>query len=227
LVEAAALDSVKEAMEQARIDNLLDEKTTHPEFEIVQNNIETAKNRNIKTQRQQKVKRWLTRGAVAACVLLTSFGGWMDYLKRDIEKDLVEAFNYFPEDSPDLIEVSGGADVAWSKLKKAVNEKRFDKAFGLIEVLRKEYDYDRSEELTYYEAVLYAQTENYIKSTAILRKLINENAEIKNDARWLAGLIYLKTNEKGKAKKEFEILVTASEKYKNKAREKLKKHFLL
>jgi len=295
LAKAARLDAVREAMEQARINNLLKNKKVHPKFEIVQNTIKAAKTKNKNRKQWQTIKICLLRGAIAACILLTgSWIGWTNHLKKDVEKELLAVF-----DKTDLIgsdinqenkknkksglrsinPVTDTADRAaiikdkLDKIKIALSEKHADEVLRLINNLQMQFDYQSEElenykeeiieykldeidelyreerfdealsllqdlqkqlpsgtaqpALKYYEANLYAQITNYTQSIKMLRRLIRQESNIQDDARWLLGLLYLKTNEKTKAKKQFEILAEESEQYKDKARQKLKKHYLL
>ncbi len=291
LAETAALDSVREAMEQVRMENLLDDTTILPEFKMVQNTIKTAKAKNIKRKQQNVVKIWLIRGAVAACILLTGLWvGWANHLENDVNKELAEVFDVAAIQDSDIneeikrsglrsmeptkiadreaiikeeldkIEIalsekhSGEAleminnlqtqfeyesqrldnykkeiiEHKLSEIQTAHREKRFDEAIELLKNLQSQLPHGTAQPaLKYYEANLYAQTANYDESIKILRRLTRQKSDIQHDARWLLGLLYLKTNEKAKAKKEFETLTQQSEQYKDKALQKLRKHFIL
>lgn len=119
-----------------------------------------------------------------------------------------------------------------SKLKEietAYREKHFDEALEILNDLQNQLASGSSLQSTfsYYKANLYAQTADYPQSIKTLRRLTRKKSDIQDDAHWLLGLLYLKTNEKAKAKKQFKILVETSKQYKDKARQKLKKHYIL
>lgn len=309
LLEATALDPIKEAMEQARTDNLLKNKDTNPEFEIVRNSIETARTKNKKRKQRRIMKMWLIRGAVAACVLFTGFWAWTNHIEKNVDKELLALFDATDWQGSNIYDKGEGYHIDGQddsrlrsmttpvkesvtkpvpddadketaikdklyKIETTYLEKRFNETLQLINDLQKKYKY-RSEKLDnyraeiikhkleeietayhkkrfdetfrlienlgrqlssgnslqpvlrYYKANLYAQTEDYTKSIGILKPLTRQKSDIEDDARWLLGLSYLKINEKAKAKREFKILAEASEKYKEKAQQKLKKHYFL
>jgi len=229
LAEAADLESVKEAMEQAKVDNLLDNKPAHPEFKIVQNTLREAKAENIKDHWWQRIKKLSIGGLAAACVVLASFGGWAIHLKNDVERGINHADVSLSSDLGDIQHVSGNREVVKFKLeeaKKAYEAEDFDKVFSIFKRLREQYDY-QPDELIYYETTMHARTGNYKESIKLLNELIQKKSHIEHDARWYAALVYLKTNEKIKAKEQFNVLVQHSEKYKSKARKKLQKHYFL
>jgi len=248
LAETAALDSVKKAMEKARTDNLPDNKSALPEFEMVQNNIKAAKTKNIERQRRHKIRRLLVRvAAVAACILLMgSWVGWTNHLKKDINEELLVVFDETDLRDSDINKESKKTGLRSPKpitnianreaiIKDKLDEidtlyhkERFDEALALLEDLQKQLPSGTAQPaLRYYEANLYAQTADYTQSIKTLKRLTRKKSDIEDDARWLLGLLYLKTNERRKAKKEFKILAEASKQYKDKARQKLKKHYLL
>ncbi len=237
--KAAKLKAVKEAMAQARIHNLLQNKEQYPQLGSVQHNIKEARTINRKQERKQKRRRLLAFGAIAASVLLVLFCGWKQQLENKLDKDLVFAMeaklpNVF---EPTIIAAGPSSEIELSgaieefikqklkDMKKAHVEGRFEEVFIILKQLEAR-DY-KPEQLLFYEAGLHAQSEDYEKSSELLNALIQENNDIEYDARWLSGLIYLKLDNTEKAKKEFEVLVKESTEYQNKAREKLKNHCLL
>lgn len=229
LSEAARLEPVKEAMEQARVDNLLDNKTAHPKFEIIQNNLGEAKAENIIYLRRQRIKKFIVRGLAAACIVLVSLGGWTTHLKKDVEKELNYVNVILPTDLDDIQQVSGREEVIEYKLteaKKAYEAGDFEEALRLFEEL-KENHYYQPDGLIYAQAIAYARIENYTESVTLLEEIIHKKSDIEHDARWYAALVYLKINEKNKAKNQFNTLVQNSEKYESSARKKLQKHYFL
>lgn len=229
LTEAARLEPVKEALEQARVDNLLDNKTAHPKFEIIQNSLGEAKTENIIYLRRQRIKKLIVGGLAAACIVLVSIGGWARHLKKDVERELNYVNISLPTDLSDMQQVSGRKEVIEYKLKKAKKAYEagdFEEALRLFGELRENHYY-QSDELIYAQAIAYARIENYTKSITLLEKLIHKKSDIEYDARWYAALVYLKINEKDKAKSQFNTLVQNSEKYELDARKKLQKHYFL
>jgi len=215
LIEAARLEPVKEALEQARVDNLLDNKTAHPKFEIVQNSLREAKGENVIYLRRQRIKKLIIGGLAAACILMVSLGGWARYLKKDVERELNYVNILLPTDLGDMQQVSGRQEVIEYKLKeakKAYEAGDFKEALRLFGELRENHYY-QSDELIYSQAIAYARIENYTESIILLEKLIRKESDIEHDARWYVALIYLKINEKDKAKSQFNALVQNSEKY--------------
>lgn len=229
LTEAARLEPVKEAMEQARVDNLLDNKTAHPKFEIVQNSLGEAKAENMIYLRRQRIKKLIIGGLTAACIVLVSLGGWSRHLKKDVEKELSHVNIVLSTDLSDMQQVSGRKEVIEYKLKeakKAYETEDFEEVLRLFEELQKNHYY-QSDELIYTQAIAHTRMENYTESILLLEKLIRKKSNIEYDARWYVALVYLKINEKNKAKSQFNILVQNSEKHELNARKKLQKHYFL
>jgi len=119
LMEAARLELVKEALEQARVDNLLYNKTAHPKFEILQNSLGEAKAENVIYLRRQRIKKLIIGGLAAACIVLMSIGGWARHLKKDVERELNYVNILLPTDLSNLQQVSGREEVIAYKLKEA------------------------------------------------------------------------------------------------------------
>jgi len=208
---------------------LLDHKTAHPKFKIVQNSLEEAKTENIMYLRGQRIKKLVIRGLAAACIVLVSLGGWSRHLEKDVERELNYVNISLPTDLSDLQQVSGRKEVIAYKLKeakKAYKAGDFKEALRLFGELRENHYY-QSDELIYAEAIAYARIENYTESITLLKQIIRKKSDIEYEARWYVALVYLKTKEKNKAKSQFNILVQNSEKYESAARKKLQKHYFL
>jgi len=129
----------------------------------------------------------------------------------------------------DIQQVSGNREVVRSKLetvKKAYEAGDFEEVLNNIKRLRVQYGYE-SDELMYCEAIMHARMGNYTESIRLLNELIQKESPNEHDARWYAALVYLKTNEKIKAKEQLNILVQNSEEHQLKARKKLQKHYFL
>jgi len=229
LAEAIDLDSVKEAMEQARIDNLIENKSVSPELKIVQNTLSEAKTENIADRKWRRIGKLIIGGLAAACVLLAGFGGWAIHLKKDIERAMYQA-NILPSfESVDIQQVGGRKDVIeykWKEAKKAYDVEDFEKTLMLLNELQEDHHY-QSDELIYFQAVVYTQMDNYNGSIKLLKTIIRKKTDIEYDARWYVALVYLKTNEKSKAKEQFNILVQNSEEHQSEALKKLQKHYFL
>lgn len=229
LAEATALNPVKEAMEQARIDNILDNKPIHPEFKIVQNTLREAKTENITYRRWQRIRKLVIGGLAAACVVLASFGGWAKHLKNDVEKEMNYVDVLYSFESDDIQQVGARKEVIEHKLKeakKAYQKEDFERVIKLFDELREKHHY-QSDDLIYAQAITYTRMGNDKESIKLLNELIHKKSDIEHDARWYVALVYLKTNEKIKAKEQFNNLVQHAEKYRSKARKKLQKHYFL
>jgi len=73
ILSALRLNVTADTLQQATVDNLLEDKTLHPQIEVIQNNIQQARIDNI--NRQRRIRRWLMGLAIAACVVLVSTVG--------------------------------------------------------------------------------------------------------------------------------------------------------
>jgi len=102
----------------------------------------------------------------------------------------------------------------------------FEKTLMLLNELQEDHHY-QSDELIYFQAVVYTQMDNYNGSIKLLKTIIRKKTDIEYDARWYVALVYLKTNEKSKAKEQFNILVQNSEEHQSEALKKLQKHYFL
>lgn len=232
LQKAAHLVAVKEAMIQAKISNTIENKNTDPQFKKVQNRIKTAKSINLKNKRRQNVFNLIKRIAVAACILVVGIIGWNNYQKSNLENFfshevaiIVNDLEFKNFNAPEILEAGARSERIVSKrqkLEQATSEKRFDDAFIIVKELEA-FDYYPTE-LQYYEAVFHARKTDYSKSLDILGILTEDKTKFTDKARWLRCLIYLKTNEKIKAKVDLELL-KESEKFKTKAEKKLKQHY--
>jgi len=230
LLRASGLQSVKHVIEKARINNILKSKQTHPQFKAVQDTINDAKTNNLKHYQRGRIKKWLFRGTIAASILLIGLAGKNHFLKFDVDKELNSVFKNvrsYAYIEPEIQEVGARAEVIGIKLNRLNDmymQRQFDEASNIIQQLKIQYNFS-SDDLKYLEAVLFAQSEEYGKSIEVLRKLIEENSAIGGDARWLRGLLLIKINNKPEAKKELDILIEESEKYKFEARKALETYY--
>lgn len=226
LAKAAKIEAIKKNMELAKINNLLEDKEVHPTFEHVKQNIKAARIKNIKQQKNEKMIKWLIPSVAAISILIFSMLGTNDQLTSELEKDFSDAYKavaIHDDHIPELQDMGARSDVIAIKINKlqiAYNEKQFPEALALLHTLKDQYNY-HEDQLIYVEAAINSQIGSYAKSIEVLDKLIQSNAEIEYKARWLKGLILLKTNNIKQAQNEFTILAKESEKYKFKAKNKL------
>lgn len=229
LMEAVRLELVKDIVEQARMDNILNNKTRHPEFEIVQNTLQKAKTENTTHHKWRRIRKLIIAGVAAACIVLAGFSGWAMHLKNDVKKAMNQTNVLDSFSADDIQQVGARREVIEHKLeeaKKAYQAGDFENTLRLLKELKEKYDY-QPDDLIYAQAVVYTQMENYDESIKLLKKIIRKKSNIEHEARWYIALVYLKTNKKNKAKEHLNTLVQHSEKHKVKANKKLQKHYFL
>jgi len=234
LKDAVELDAVRDAMKQAKIHNTLQNKNTDPQFKTIQQSINQARSINLKSERKQTILHLIKRGAIAASIILIGFIGFNNLNKNsgsDLEGDftaIVSDYEYLKFDHKEVQEVSGKTEVIAYKLEKleaAHKQEQFNEALKIIQDLKgPQYAYSPVE-LKYLEAIIYVQKDDYENSVNILNQIINNKSKFEIESRWLRSLIFLKTDEKTKAKEDLEILSLVANKFKKRAQQKLAKHF--
>lgn len=235
LQDAVKLEAVRDTMAQAKIHNTLQNKNTDPQFKTIQKSISQARSKNLKSERKQNILHLFKKGAIAASIVLIGFMGWNNLSKSSFENDLegdikevVSDYEYVKLNTKEIQEVSGKSEVIAYKLEKleaAHKQNKYDEALKIIQDLKgAQYAYSPVD-LQYLEAIIHVQKTDYDSTLYILNQLISDKTTLETKSRWLRSLIFLKTNQKGRAKADLDILSTVANKYKLKAQEKLAKHY--
>ncbi len=227
MLSALGLDTVETAMKEARIENLLENKTQHPQFEIIQNNMRQARVENIDKQRQ--VRRWLA----AVCVLLVSVFGFQKYLSNQLDSDLAEIAATIEHEQVALIaefkSVSGRPTVIAYKLteaEQAFKEKNWKKVLTLFEQLRHQFEYN-SVSMDFCESIVFYNKKEYLKSIEKLESIDRNEAASACEIHHFLALSYLKNKNKTKAKEQYDILLDDFQSCDNQLIKRLKKYFIL
>lgn len=220
ILSALKLDRVEQAMHQAKIDNMVDDKKENPQFKVIQNNMQQARISNI--NRQKRIRRWWMSGlAVAACMLGVVFFGGHLMSGYQLNNEIANWQVKF-EDPAALYETVSMNDIA-THIQTA--EKHYAKgdlkaALAALSVMP---EYEMPHYALLAKGKIYAQLENYPKSKQLLL-LATESPKtlIRDDAHLALGMIHLRLNNKKEAKKQ--LMQISTESQKRKAEQVMKKY---
>jgi len=231
ILSALRLNVTADTLQQATVDNLLEDKTLHPQIEVIQNNIQQARIDNI--NRQRRIRRWLMGLAIAACVVLVSTVGLKKYLNGQLDRDMANVAATVERERAPLTkgvkDVSARRSIIEHKLNRA--EAAFKKGDWaattyVFDTLRNQYKYN-SVEMNFCEGIIFYNKKEYGKSIKKLESIDLEEAKLFCEIRHFLALSYLKTKNKPKAKEQYKILSENSQKCNKQAIKQLKKYFIL
>mgnify|MGYP000226588708 CR=1 FL=1 len=225
---ALRLDMVEDAVKQAKIDNLLEDKTEHPKFEFVRNTTQQARTDIVNRQRQ--IRRWLVRGLVAACVVLVIGPAYNWYIDNQLKREINKEFAIIDIDPLENRPVGARTHVIEDYLEKidiALQESNSDK---IIEIKNEMFSLRINDDITMSQvqfalAIIDVRQDKHTEAIEKLNFILSKDNDITEKVQWLLGLAYLKDKQKKNAKEQFEALAKGTGKYSTKANEILKKHF--
>lgn len=211
LLNALQLNVVADTLRQATFNNLLEGKTLHPKFELIQNTVNQVRIDNAKRQRHIR-RRWLSGLVAAACVLGAVFFGntlMPNYqLNNTIASWEVEfdALGSKFEEVGSTTNIDEEVQVAKEQYAKGNKET----ALAKLNMIPKE---ELPDHILLAKGKIEAQLKNYqaSKQSLLLATKSNE-ATIRDDARLVLGMVYLRLNEKEAAKNQLEQIRTESSK---------------
>jgi len=232
ILSSLRLDIPENAMKRARMDNLLEDKTQHPQFEFIQNKMQQA--RIFNANRQRQIRRWLLGGLVAACVLLFSVVGLQVYLDGQLDSDIGEIANSIDLEAMSLTidglkPVSGRPDFIKYKLEEAqtaFDNKDWNTALAVFEQLSYQSRYE-STAMDFSKGIIFYHKKEYEKSIEQLESIDLNKAASACKIRYFLALSYLKNKKKNKAKEQYETLTTNSQNCNEQSVKHLKKYFIL
>jgi len=236
LKKAVELNNVKEALRNARDKNSLKEKRDHPDFKIVQSKIKEANSRNVKSFKKKKIKRNLAKAMVAASVLLFTHFLYGNWINNDLNEKIVSSTDLSfeklmnPSKNKKTIQQVGARtstlQYRMENLVSSFNSSNYTEVLNQIKTLEKSAAVPKKT-LQFPKAIVYAKLHKYEESISLLEQIINEKNDTEEDARWLTALLYLKTNNKTKAKDQLDYLAEHSESFQSMSRKILRKHLIL
>lgn len=208
---ALRLDMVEEATKQAKIDNLLEDKTEHPQFEVIRNNVRQARVDNVR--QQKRIRRWLA-GLAAACLI--GVGSCGDDVITGIQtntmiKSWYANLNPFSDDEYELVNET---DQSMEELLQVAEE---EYAKGELEAALASLNKISEEKLPAQTLLgkgkIHAQLKNYEESKRLLLlATASDEIKIKDDAHLRLGMVHLRLREKDEAKKQLAQISTEAKK---------------
>lgn len=231
IVSALKLDRVEQAMHQAKIDNMVDDKKENPQFKVIQNNMQQARIDNANRRRIRR--RWASGLATAASIVLISIFGLKMYLNNQLDSDMAEVATTVELRGISLTEntkeVSARPDVIRVKLKQAeqaFKEGNWEATLSIFGQLRNQYKYN-SFEMNFCESIIFYNKKEYRRSVEKLESINLDEAESACDVQHFLTLSYLKIKNKPKAKEQYQMLTESPQKCNKQTIENLKIYFTL
>lgn len=232
LLSAVRLNVAVKTLEQSTLNNLLKDKTLHPEFSVIQKNIQQARTDNSKRQRRIR-KHWMLGLTTAACVFLIGIVGLNTYLNSQLDSDMEEIVAMVEYRGVSLKEnikeVSARRTVIVEELNRAeqmFEDKNWLATQDIFEYLRDTLLYN-STEMDFCEGIIFYYKEQYVKSVEKLEGINLEDSQSVCQIRHFLTLSYLKIKNKSKAKEEYEMLTKDSQQCDKQTVKQLKKYFIL
>jgi len=232
LLSAVRLNVAANMLQQVTLDNPLEGKTLHPQFEVVQNNLQQARIDNINRQRRIR-KHWIRGLAVAASMILVSFFGLKMYLNNQLNSDMEQLAATVKYERISLTEnikdVSARRTVIAEQLgsaERAFEEEDWETTQQIFEYLRDTLLYN-SADMDFYEGIIFYHKKEYTKSIETLENINLDEAESVCQIRHFLTLSYLKINDKTKAKEQYRILAESIQKCDEQDIKQLEKYFIL
>ncbi len=225
ILSALRLDMVEEAMSKAKIDNVLEHKTEHPQYEFVRNNMQQARMENARSQR--RIRRWVVTGLAAACILLVGIFGLRMNSNPILNNEIANLQVVFAPPEPEF-EYVKGVDIpteVQDKLDDAKNQYKDNDFDAALNTLNEIPVKDMKDYILLAKGTIYAKQGNNKESVEPLSKAAqSEDIVIKDEAHYILGLVYLRMENKTKAEKQFNKLSGENEKYRDEADRLLNKY---
>jgi len=223
---AVKLSLVKDAMDQAKIDALLENKTLHPEYESIQEQLKLASTSSINKQKQ--IRRWLVVG-LAACLLLALPIGFKAYMNYQLENSIEYAISSF--ELNELKAVSARSDIISYKIntiQDAVKNKKWEKAIQTVNQLENQFEFKHTKELkSWIDSIMLFNEKEYEKCIERLENIKPSIVQSECAIGNILALSYLKIKNKPKAREQYNALAENSETCDSQKVKQLKKYFIL
>jgi len=213
ILSAARLNITADTLRQATHENLLEDKTLHPQIEIIQKNMKQARIDNI--NRQRRIRRWLVSSlAVAACVFGTFFFSSYIIYNQKLYEEIIGLPVAFENPNPGFEEVRGVTD-AETHIQNAEEQYAEDDRKAALASLDMIPEDELPKHILLAKGKIQAQLKNYRASKQLLL-LATESEEvvIQDDARFALGMVHLRLREKEEAEKQFMQISDESKKRK-------------
>jgi len=208
ILSALHLDVAAKAMKQAKIDNLLEDKTQHPKFEVIRNNMQQARMDNA--NKQKRIRRWWV-GVAAACLIGT--GIFFDYIRPIGGVNNMMAHWTVKFENPDHsgFENVNGVDNIEKDIKTAEEQYATGEMDAALTTLNLIDEDKLPDHIVLAKGKIQAQLKNYEESKQLLlRATESEETIVKDEAHAALGVVYLRLRKKEDAKKQFEQISTES-----------------
>lgn len=225
------LKKVKAAIEKAKSDPLIgaatERKIEHPQLEVVHNMIQQTKVENIH-RKKRRIRKILIVSIAASLLLLCWIGIKLMLPPRTLPQLAEQHFSTFPKAKLNKVtlgfeSISDNSSEEKQKLiieaEQAFKSEKWGEVLSIFEDLRNNYSYE-NDAMLLYEGIIYYQKANYPIAIKRFEKIINtskNDTSIKHEAHWYLGSLYLKTEQKYRAKEQFKILSQTSVSYRKKA----------
>jgi len=219
ILGALRLNVAAATLEQAMLDNVLDDGTLHPEFEHTQRVAQQAHIANI--NRQRRIRKWAVSGlAMAACVLGVFFFGPTIIYNQQLNNEIANFEVTF--DSGSTFEEVGSSDDMEQQIKIAKDQYAKGNPKAALATLN-QIEGETLDYILLAKGKMQAQLKNYKESESLLLTAAKSNQiSIEDDARLALVVLYLRLGEEGEAKKQSEEIETESKE--KEAKELLKKY---
>jgi|GEM_PF-1250791 len=232
ILSAMRLNRVKDAMDSAKTENLLEDKSKHPQFEAISKTMDVARNAN--EQRKKRIRHALVTGAAAVCLLIVGTLGISSYLNNQLDNSLNVIVNNVNLDKlyqkiDGIKSVSGRSAYISFKLEeaqKAYQEKDWDTALAIFDKLEQQSEY-KSVGIDFCKSIIFYNKKEYVKSIKKLESIDLSKAESTCEIHHFLTLSYLKIKNKTAAKKQFNLFAKNPQNCEPQLVKKLNKHFVL
>lgn len=209
LLSALNLGAAKATVKQAKTDNLLEDKTRHPQSEAIDKTIRQASTIN---NRQRQIRHWLVTGLAAACLFLISVFGLHQYTVSqqyaEIEHEIETWQVNFDMPDPGYESVSGIDDVEENIqiAKKQYAAGKLNQALATLNLIPED---ELSDYVLLAKGQIHAKLKDYEESSRLLASAIGSDEVIVKDEAYLSlGMVYFRMKKKNKAKEQFEQIHT-------------------
>lgn len=205
LLSALNLNVVKAAMKQAKTDNLLEDKTQAPKFEIIRNSMQQAR---VENNKQKRIRRWVMGGLVATFMLFIGMFGLSDFTNNQqyakIEHEIENWQIDFEIPDSGYEDVSGTGDVE-ETIKKAKKQYAADKPEQALATLNLIPEEELEDHVLLAKGQINAQLKDYEESSRLLKDATkSDEIIVKDEAHLALGVVYLRMGKKEKAKEQLE-----------------------
>lgn len=210
ILSALNLAMTKATVKQAKTENLLDNKTRHPQSEAIDSTIQQARAMN---NRQREIRHWLVIKLAAACILLISIFGLRQYTMNGqyakIEHTIEDWQVNFDIHDPGYESVSGTDDF---EENIQIAKKQYEA--GNLEDVLATLNLISEDELPDYvllaKGQIHTQLKNYKEASRLLKLATASDEVIIKDQAYLSlGMVYFRMGKKGKAKEQLKEICTA------------------